>query len=442
MKKIILTLLILLSVYGISFGQASWTFVSTVPGSPNINSISVVDANLIWAACDGGSVFKSTNAGVNWTSVSTGLPATNLYGISALDASNCWVGTGAGAIYRTTDGGTSWASQVSISGSFINGVKMFDANYGIFTGDPTGNGQPYQNRYTTNGGANWILAPNSPIGTNEFGVINAWDWLDTNTIWIGSANTVANATTAKIFKTSTGYSGTWSFATVLGTGGSAGLYYQAIAFTDANNGMSGSNGNNFVKTTDGGVTWTSVSNPAGVTTFAAINMYGFKDGSNRIRVSINETTGYRMFTTTNYGTTWTEETLPSQGTTNGVQHMQFVNNVLGYSGGNAGTFLRCDVPSGILSNNGSVPEDYILTQNYPNPFNPVTKIEYALPQNSFVTLKVYDVTGKEVSELVDGLRSAGNYEINFDASNLNSGVYFYTLITEGFTETKKMLLIK
>ena len=167
---------------------------------------------------------------------------------------------------------------------------MFTPNYGIVIGDPTGNGQPYQFRYTTNGGTNWNLSPTSPIASNEYGVINAFDFIDTNIIWVGSASTIANATSCKIYRTTNGINGTWLNTVVAGSGGSTGLYYQAIAFIDKNNGLAGSNGNDLVKTTDGGATWTAIAPPNGVTTFAAINMYGFKDGSNVIRMSLVDAT--------------------------------------------------------------------------------------------------------------------------------------------------------
>jgi hypothetical protein len=95
---------------------------------------------------------------------------------------------------------------------------------------------------------------------------------------------------------------------------------------------------------------------------------------------------------------------------------------------------------------GTLPDDFILFQNYPNPFNPNTLIRFVLPVNSFVTLKVYDVLGNEIAILVDEYRSAGNYEINFDANSatggLPSGIYFFRLQAGGFDQTKSMLLIK
>ena len=88
------------------------------------------------------------------------------------------------------------------------------------------------------------------------------------------------------------------------------------------------------------------------------------------------------------------------------------------------------------------PEKFYLSQNYPNPFNPTTKISFVIGHSSVVTLKVFDILGNEVTTLVNEEKSAGNYEVNFIATGLTSGVYFYTLKTESFTKSKKMLLLK
>ena len=154
------------------------------------------------------------------------------------------------------------------------------------------------------------------------------------------------------------------------------------------------------------------------------------------------TLGYKVFRTTNFGTTWTDEPLPLQGTANGLFHIQFINQNLGYAGGNLGSFFRYGPSTNILGNGNNTPSDFVLTQNYPNPFNPSTTIEYSVPRNAFVSVKVYDVMGKEIAVLVNGQKTAGNYIVQFDGSNINSGIYFYTLETDGFKTTKKMLLIK
>jgi Secretion system C-terminal sorting domain len=90
-----------------------------------------------------------------------------------------------------------------------------------------------------------------------------------------------------------------------------------------------------------------------------------------------------------------------------------------------------------------IPAKFSLDQNYPNPFNPSTKIKYDLPENSYVSLKVYNIIGKEVASLVNSVVPAGTHEVVFDASGLNSGIYFYTLKTgNNFVQTKKMILMK
>lgn len=108
-----------------------------------------------------------------------------------------------------------------------------------------------------------------------------------------------------------------------------------------------------------------------------------------------------------------------------------------------------------LENLSSVPVEFKLEQNYPNPFNPSTKIKFTIPtppvssplskgrtKEGFVILKVYNILGNEVATLVNEKLPAGEYQINFDASNLSSGAYFYTLASDNFRETKKMILFR
>ena len=89
-----------------------------------------------------------------------------------------------------------------------------------------------------------------------------------------------------------------------------------------------------------------------------------------------------------------------------------------------------------------IPADFALLQNYPNPFNPSTKIEFKIPAAGLVSIKVYDLLGREVITLITDDLQPGNYTIDFDASTLASGIYFYTLNTGEFNSTKKMILLK
>jgi hypothetical protein len=90
----------------------------------------------------------------------------------------------------------------------------------------------------------------------------------------------------------------------------------------------------------------------------------------------------------------------------------------------------------------NLPAKYILSQNYPNPFNPSTLIYFEMPKDGNVSLKVFDILGNEVKTLVEGYHKAGTYNIYFTGSDIASGVYYYRLTADGFTDTKKMVLVK
>jgi hypothetical protein len=95
-----------------------------------------------------------------------------------------------------------------------------------------------------------------------------------------------------------------------------------------------------------------------------------------------------------------------------------------------------------VQDNSSNPSSYNLFANYPNPFNPSTTIKYSIPEASFTTITIYDALGNEVSSLVNETKSAGTYEVEFNAADLSSGIYYYTLQAGSFAQTKKMILIK
>jgi hypothetical protein len=106
-----------------------------------------------------------------------------------------------------------------------------------------------------------------------------------------------------------------------------------------------------------------------------------------------------------------------------------------------------DTPTDIEEVKSQVPSKFALAQNYPNPFNPTTTIKYQIPKpirddNTFVSLKIYDVLGSEVATLVNQKQKPGNYEVTWDAYGFSSGVYFYKLSAGNYVETKKMILIK
>ncbi len=124
------------------------------------------------------------------------------------------------------------------------------------------------------------------------------------------------------------------------------------------------------------------------------------------------------------------------------------NNVIaaGYTTTNSSNYLIIKISqlTGLIGNNNEIPKFFEIHQNYPNPFNPTTNIKFSLPKNSLITLRIYDIKGKEVADVINDRRDAGNYEIKFDASKygLSSGIYFYTLQSGNFKQTRKMIIIK
>jgi hypothetical protein len=120
------------------------------------------------------------------------------------------------------------------------------------------------------------------------------------------------------------------------------------------------------------------------------------------------------------------------------------NNTIAYTSATfpAGRRYTFNCPVGIEPVKHGLPSEYKLAQNYPNPFNPTTKISYALPKAGNVELKIFDILGREVTTLVNEYKTAGSYTVQFDASKLASGVYFYRIKAGDFTASKKMLLVK
>jgi hypothetical protein len=147
-----------------------------------------------------------------------------------------------------------------------------------------------------------------------------------------------------------------------------------------------------------------------------------------------------------HGTTWTIYTTSNSGLPHNDVHSIIIdgsgNKWIGTNGGGLAVYKEGGIVSVKEIINKNIPGEFSLFQNYPNPFNPSTNISFSLSRQSFVSLKVFDLIGREVTTLVAQEISTGFHVLQWNASNLASGVYFYRLHAGTFTETKKLVLLK
>jgi hypothetical protein len=187
--------------------------------------------------------------------------------------------------------------------------------------------------------------------------------------------------------------------------------------------------------TDNGDTWAQ-------STLNNVNIYSMAASGNYIFAGTAEN---GVYASSNNGVSWIQK---NEGLGNRtVQSMCFAGDYI-YAAVNVQSASKSVYKRlmqdflGIKKSGNEVPGSFSLLQNYPNPFNPSTNIKFQIPRNSFVILKIYDIAGKEISELTNEELNPGTYEIEFDSSNLSSGVYYYRLTAGEYSETKKMILIK
>jgi len=218
--------------------------------------------------------------------------------------------------------------------------------------------------------------------------------------------------------------------------------FRAVSWADPYTATVVGEGGAIYNTTDRGISW----NPT--RTNFLCNFYGVKylDSSTVVAVGDNGT----IARSTDRGETFT--TIQSN-TENSIMSVNFANLNKGIAVGEASTTLYTNdggqtwsgqntLKKNIVSPLLSDKKTYSLAQNYPNPFNPGTTISYSIPVDSKVTLRVYDLTGRQVAELVNGLQPRGTHSVSFNAKNLSSGIYFYRINAGNYNEVKKMILIK
>lgn len=344
---------------------------------------------------DTGVLYRTTNGGVNWIyGTAGGMNYTDVYFINAntgfATVSSPQPLESRGWVSMTTNAGTNWRNAFSEYITYAFGeVQFINQTTGYVLG-----------RYTTdfpadttiilkteNSGQNWTKIFHEARDAGSFTPVTFYAYQ--NNIWVLAYG--------KLFY-STNRGANWQNITMNNL-----IVYSKIFFVNENTGWISKfpllpDTTNLLKTTNGGLNWTGYTNP-----FGSMNDIFF----------VNEYTG------------WV--------TTGGYQvQVKILKSITG----------------GIMSlENLSQTSvlDYHLYQNYPNPFNPSTKIRFEVPNSGFnsnIRLNIYDISGKLVSELINGDFEGGIYEINWNAGNLPSGTYFYSLIAEDYKEVKKMILMK
>ena len=425
-----LSTILLISLLSLLFASeltAQW--VQTSLDSVYVTSFAVSDTNIFVGTSGdtcwcGDGVFLSTNNGTNWTAANDGL-SVSIINAFAISGTNLFVGTVEGGVFRSTNNGTNW-SEVNTGLPYMSTVHTFAvSDTGLFVGTGNGicgcEGGVY---LTTNNGANWMgtglnpgfisslaISPNATGGMNLYAIgggkipIHSFLSTDNGTSWISLNHFL------------------WGPLVVSGTNLFAGALYGGVELS-----------------TDNGTSWTQMNNglPYDSVGHFYSSVSSFAISGTNLFVGTN--TG--VYLSSNNGADWTAV---NHGLTDSNLTALAIGGSYLYAGTRWGGVWKrplSEIITVAQPSSQELPSEFALSQNYPNPFNPSTTINYQLSRQSHVTLKVFDVLGREVATLVNEVEEAGYKSVTFDASKLSSGIYFYRLQAGHYVETKKLLLLR
>jgi photosystem II stability/assembly factor-like uncharacterized protein len=407
----------------------NWTLLPSGT-TQDLYSISTTDNITSWICGANGTVLRSTDfAGAGWTIAGSSLFATlPLYNICGVNNTTALVtgsdGTGA-YVYKTTNIGTNWTEVFFQPGGFINAISAINSSI-IMQGDPIG-GRWSLWRSTDNGSTWDSSGMYLPQAGSEAGWNNSMITPFFNTIYFGTNN-------SRIYLSTTGGT-SWTIQTT------PDVNSYAIWFNDfAPIGLAG--GSQLMRTTNSGNNWTTQTAPA------TGNISGCTGAQNAFFFTRQ---GPGIYSSYDNGLTWSTDTTITGASFNCMsiintiitENPQAVLDYRVWAVGSGGRIFAKDILlNSITPISSSNPDKYSLSQNYPNPFNPTSKIKFDITKADFVSLKIYNSLGQEVSKLVNENLTPGTYEVTFDGAGLNSGIYFYTIQSGDFVETKKMMLIK
>ncbi len=416
--------------------------VTTALTSVSVNQTQYSYYGNAWICGNNGVVLKTINSGgANWINVSgNGIPSNvdlvNIFCVDTITAITAGYTSSGTFVYRTSNGGMNWQQVFTQPNGFINAVWMKTLMTGFMYGDPIGG--RWSLWKTSNGGVNW---DSSGLYLPQTGAEAGWNnslFVRNNNIWFGTNN-------HRIYFSSN-FGTNWSVGAVAETN----VYAIWFSFDDSLSLYGYYGGSNAYKTTNGGASWTLMNCP-GTGNFAGFVSGTALSPNNPFPPFLSWTARsdnkiYQSFIMSDWNTNYTA---PAGNYlhigTNYNKYIQFTWAVRS----NGGITRIITIYGDVRKISSMVPNDFSLSQNYPNPFNPNTKIKFDTPpppspkgREQWVRLIIYDILGREIAVLVNEGLKPGTYEIEWDASNYPSGVYFYKLVTDDFTETKKMVFIK
>lgn len=435
--KSIRAILIIFLFSNLCFSQTGWYQVNSGTNK-TLYSICFINLNTGFAAGEKGTILKTVTSGASWQSYNFNDTTISFLKIYFKDQSTGFalaikedISNIYSRIYKTTNSGNSWVpSQMEIDDVLLKNLEFVNSNVGYMSGGFYSMGA---NKFfkTIDGGLNWIELP---TGIN--GAIRSQYFINENTGFI--------CITSKLYKTLNGGTN-WDLSFEVPNGA---FNNSEIKFINSTTGFIGggyvsqysdslgSSKRYILKTTNQGNTWNYLLNDSG-SSIVSINVYSegvmYASGINTLNFS-----GGFIVRTSNGGISWNNETIPNPAGLLDIKN----SNFKGFAVGVNGTIFKKDNIVSVTQISTTVPSSINLYQNYPNPFNPETTIKFDISKSGFISLKVYDISGKEVQNLLNGVKEAGSYQLKFDGANLNSGVYFYKLLTNGTTITKSMVLVK
>ena len=409
--------------------------------------IFVTTGSFNWPNGDMGGVRRSTDDGATWENLNDVFIArTIIDGADGNLYASIWPFPQDEGLYRSTDNGTNWGNPLvtvpSGDNIFSIAVNTTTTPNTIFAGTRNG---PLR---STDNGVNWAPATNGIPG-------NSW----VRDVEVDSGGYVAAATTNGLF-ISTNNGELWEQATGIAAGDTiVKLIFDYPLPTDKEGDktrlLAGSDDGNlyesFLSSGYTGYAVLAIFGDAEVSGF--VSSFGILNAIKGVSTFPNSSKGGFHLSTDN-GVTWTQNNdgLPSNPkssaltgnaiTSRGSEDVNFCLGFFENMNGGARVFKTTYTVTDVEPVSSLVPYGYELQQNYPNPFNPSTIIEYSIPSESFVELKVYDVLGNEVASLVNEQQQVGVYRTDFIANNLPSGMYFARITANEFTQVVKMILLK